>query len=559
MKRILLFLCAIAISQIGMAQAKGYSKPISVNIAKEIKPAILNIVSGSLEFVDKSGNNAIDANETCYIRFKITNSGMGEGIGCQAKIRATGSTSGISYQDVALRTIAVGATQTIEFPIISGMGTEDGTITFICEVTEPQGFGTDPAELTIPTKAFVSPFLQIVDYSITSSSGGTVLQKKLPFDLQLMLQNTQYGRAEDVRVRLSLPDGVFIMDGEELTTYAEMDGGKAKSLVYSLIVSNQYTATTIPIRISVSEKYGKYAEDKTINLQLNQALAANKLNVNALEQKREAITLAQIGSSVDKNIPKTNIKNNNTFVLIIANEQYESVAPVPFALNDGSVFHSYCLHTLGIPSDHIQFLPNATLNQIRQKINWLEGISRAFEKVRPQIIIYYAGHGIPDEQSKTAYLLPVDGNGTDVSTGYKLDDLYATLGTIPASQIVVFLDACFSGSKREDGMLASARGIALKVKSGVPQGNMVVFSAAQGDQTAYPYNDEGHGMFTYFILQKLQETAGNIDLFSLGEYIIENVRQQSYLKNGKEQTPSVLPSSAIADSWKKWTLLPASK
>lgn len=557
MKRILIFLCVLAISMSGMAQTKGMSKPISVHIVKEIKPANLNIVSGSLEFVDKSGNNTIDANETCYIRFQIKNTGVGEGIGCKATIRAMGATEDLSFQNISLRTIPVGATQTIEFPIKSGMHTKDGSVTFVCEVTEPQGFGTDPAELTIPTKAFVSPYLQIVDYSITSSSGGTVLQKKVPFDLQLMLQNTQYGRAEDVTVNLYLPEGVFLMDGNEHSTFAEMEGGKAQSLVYSLAVANNYTATSIPVRVTVSEKFGKYAENKTITLQLNQSLAANKLNVNAIEQQREEITIAQIGSSVDKNIPKTHIQNKNTFVLIIANEKYYNVAPVPFALNDGTIFQQYCLNTLGIPSEQITFYSNATLNQIRSGVNWLQKITRAFDN--PNVIVYYAGHGIPDESSKTAYLLPVDGNGVDVATGYKLDDLYAALGGMPASQITIFMDACFSGSKREEGMLASARGIALKVKSGTPKGNMVVFSAAQGDETAYPYNDEGHGMFTYFLLKKLQETAGDIDLYSLGEYIIRNVKQQSILKNGKDQTPTVIPSAAIADSWKAWTLLPSEK
>ena len=557
MKRILIFLCVIAISMSGMAQTKGMSKSISVQIVKEIKPANLNIVSGSLEFVDKSGNNTIDANETCYIRFQIKNTGVGEGIGCKATIRAMGATEDLSFQNISLRTIPVGATQTVEFPIKSGMHTKDGSVTFVCEVTEPQGFGTDPAELTIPTKSFVSPYLQIVDYSITSSSGGTVLQKKVPFDLQLMLQNTQYGRAEDVTVELNLPEGVFLMEGNEHSTFVEMDGGKAQSLVYSLAVANNYTATSIPVRVTVSEKFGKYAENKTITLQLNQSLAANKLNVNAIEQQREEIAIAQIGSSVDKNIPKTHIQNKNTFVLIIANEKYYNVAPVPFALNDGTIFQQYCLNTLGIPSEQITFYSNATLNQIRSGVNWLQRITRAFDN--PNVIVYYAGHGIPDENSKTAYLLPVDGNGVDVATGYKLDDLYAALGGMPASQITVFMDACFSGSKREEGMLASARGIALKVESGTPKGNMVVFSAAQGDETAYPYNDEGHGMFTYFLLKKLQETAGDIDLYSLGEYIIRNVKQQSILKNGKDQTPTVIPSAAIADSWKAWTLLPSKK
>ena len=30
--------------------------------------------------------------------------------------------------------------------------------------------------------------------------------------------------------------------------------------------------------------------------------------------------------------------------------------------------------------------------------------------------VQYAGHGIPDEQNKSAYLLPIDGYGSDVTT-----------------------------------------------------------------------------------------------------------------------------------------------
>jgi len=68
-----------------MAQNASVSKPITVNIVKEIIPAILDIVPGSVEFVDKSGNNAIDANETCYIRFQVRNTGKGEGIVAKPK------------------------------------------------------------------------------------------------------------------------------------------------------------------------------------------------------------------------------------------------------------------------------------------------------------------------------------------------------------------------------------------------------------------------------------------------------------------------------------------
>ena len=212
----------------------------------------------------------------------------------------------------------------------------------------------------------------------------------------------------------------------------------------------------------------------------------------------------------------------------------------------------YCIKTLGIPEKQVKYLPNATGNKIKAQVNWLQNICEVFEDA--QIIFYYAGHGIPDEKSRTSYLLPVDGIGNDVTTAYKLDDLYTALGTIPAKNVIVFMDACFSGSKRENGMLASARGIAIKAKSGMPQGNMVVFSAAQGDETAYPNDKEKHGMFTYFLLKKLQDTEGNVTLQELGDYITKNVSQQSILLNDKPQTPCVTPSTILGEDWKSWSL-----
>jgi uncharacterized caspase-like protein len=264
------------------------------------------------------------------------------------------------------------------------------------------------------------------------------------------------------------------------------------------------------------------------------------------------IERASLVSDVDENIPTAHRENNNTFAVIIANENYQSVASVPFALNDGNIFREYCLKTLGIPEKQVKYVPNATGNQVKAQVRWLQEICNAFENA--QIIFYYAGHGIPDESSRTAYLLPVDGLGTDVSTGYKLDNLYAALGNIPAKNVTVFMDACFSGSNRDDNMLVAARGIAIKAKSGMPQGKMVVFSAAQGDETAYPNNDEKHGMFTYFLLKKLQDTKGDVTLLDLGKFITDNVSKESILINDKSQTPCVTASSLLGTDWHEWKL-----
>lgn len=530
--------------------------PMSVRIEKEIKPAILQLVEGSIAFVDPSGNNAIDANEACKIRFSIRNVGMGDGSNCVAKIIAEGATSGVSVSSKKLPLIKVGSTMDIELPITASMNTVDGKVNFKLSVDEPMGFGTETMELAVDTRKFASPLLRVVDHTVTGTSGG-VLKKVAPFDLQLLLQNVEQGTAENVDVVLTLPTGVFVVGGNPNERFASMEAGETKSLVYTLIVNQNYASNEIPVQITLKERYGKYAENRTIRLQLNQTLAANKVVIESTAKEQTDIQIASLTSEVDKNIPVTNVPNSNSFVVIIANENYQLVDPVPYALNDGNIFQKYCNKTLGIPTKNIRYVPNATLNQIKAQINWLQNVTRAYSN--PNIIFYYAGHGIPDESSRTSYLLPIDGTGTDVTTGYKLDNLYESLGAIPAKSVTVFMDACFSGSKREKGMLASARGVALVAKSGVPTGNMIVFSAAQGDETAYPNHKEKHGMFTFFLLKKLQETKGDVTLQELGNYIREKVSQESIVLNDKSQTPCVTASSSLDASWKTWKLNNANK
>ena len=254
-------------------------------------------------------------------------------------------------------------------------------------------------------------------------------------------------------------------------------------------------------------------------------------------------------ADVDTNIPTINTVADKTFAIVIANEEYTREAQVPFALRDGEVFAEYCKKTLGIPERNIRVVKNATLNDMKFQLDWLRQVLATYNG-EAKAIVYYAGHGIPDEADKGAYLLPVDGYGSNVATGFALKDFYATLSSAPAESVTVFLDACFSGAKRESGMMASARGVAIKVREEAPQGNMVVFTAAQGDETAYQYAEKGHGMFTYFLLKKLQASKGNVTLGELGDYLVNEVKRESLLNNNKAQTPTVIPAPGIT-SWRE--------
>lgn len=258
-------------------------------------------------------------------------------------------------------------------------------------------------------------------------------------------------------------------------------------------------------------------------------------------------------ADVDSNIPKAKTVAESTFALIISNENYAEVEDVPFANNDGKSMARYCKDVLGIPEKNIKHIENATLGQMKRQLHWLSQVADVYGG-EAKIIFYYSGHGMPDETSKDAYLLPVDGYYSDMSTNLKVNDLYESLGNLNVKQVLVFMDACFSGSQRGDEMLVSARGVKLKAKTGRPSGKTIVLSAAQGNETAYPYNEKKHGMFTYFLLKKLQNDGAEVSLGDLCDYIIDQVKKTSLGEIDKIQTPCVSASMAIEGDWRNKSL-----
>ena len=256
-----------------------------------------------------------------------------------------------------------------------------------------------------------------------------------------------------------------------------------------------------------------------------------------------------IDSDVDINIPKNDIKTN-AYVLIIANENYNYEHYVPYAENDGESVRKYFENTFGIPSSNIHLITDATLNKMKREIEWLVDNCKESNK----LYLYYSGHGIPANDLSTAYLLPCDGYAKDPETGLNLNWLYTKLGTtnIPC---YVFLDACFSGSGRGQRALVESKGVSIKPKEVVPQNKTIVISACQGTETAYPSEEQKHGLFTYFLLKKIQQNKGDVSLEALTNYLIEEVPKQCRKEKGTTQTPTVMTSKDISDIWKTMKIM----
>jgi hypothetical protein len=264
-------------------------------------------------------------------------------------------------------------------------------------------------------------------------------------------------------------------------------------------------------------------------------------------------------SDVDINIPIEKTTNIHSYSLIIGNEDYASYQTdlnsevnVAFAVNDATTFKKYCTSALGIPEGNIRFLKNATTGQMRQSIAWINKIIEK-EGGDAEVIVYYAGHGMPDEQTHESYIIPVDVSGTDLQSAIKLNDLYSKLSEFPSKKVTVFLDACFSGGGRGQGLIA-ARGVKVKPKKDQLNGNIVVFTSSSGEQSSLPYKEKQHGIFTYYLLKKLQASGGTVNYNELYSYIKKEVDLNCVKINNKEQTPDLLVPGNLTNKWMNWKL-----
>jgi hypothetical protein len=252
-------------------------------------------------------------------------------------------------------------------------------------------------------------------------------------------------------------------------------------------------------------------------------------------------------SDVDE-LPAVKSKpNKNAYALIIGIEQYRQKLPAAdFATHDAQVVAEYLVKVMGYSAENVVVLLNdkASKSDFDKYLGrWL---SNNVEK-DSSVFIYYSGHGAPNPNTGDAYLVPYDGDPSYIDdTGYSLHRLYEQLGRLPAREIVVALDSCFSGAGGRSVLAKGARPLVMNLQSAfVLPRNVTVLAAASGHQISSTYEEKSHGLFTYFMLKGIKDgdvvrQNGSIavgDLFAFMKPQIERIARKQY---NNEQTPQLI-------------------
>jgi len=254
-----------------------------------------------------------------------------------------------------------------------------------------------------------------------------------------------------------------------------------------------------------------------------------------------------IKSDVDE-LPYIRAKPNmHAYAIVIGIEQYRQKLPkADYAVSDAKLVSEYLSRVMGYPEENVVTLLNehaAMGDFVKYFEKWL---SNNVEK-DGSIFIYFSGHGAPNPKTGDAYLVPYDGDPSFIAeTGYSLKRMYDALGKLPAKEIVVALDSCFSGAGGRSVIAKGARPLVMNLQDNmVLPKNMTVLSASSGEQISSTYDEKGHGLFTYFLLKGIKNedvvkpdgTIAISDLFSYLKPQVERIARKQY---NNEQSPQLI-------------------
>jgi hypothetical protein len=282
------------------------------------------------------------------------------------------------------------------------------------------------------------------------------------------------------------------------------------------------------------------------------------LELRGAEVARVLLTEDRYAPTVDiaHNVPDIGRRYNNRFCLVIGNEFYSTFqrgltdeTNVEYARSDANLFAQYAQKVFGVPDRNLLIALDATTGQMMGELRKLMLLAKNYGS-GAEIIVFYAGHGIPNPTTGESILLPVDVSASQPDAGIPLRTVLDMVAELPISRCTIFLDACFSGLGRNAPLIAE-RGVRIRPQAVTVLGNTVVFSAATSEQAALPYRQARHGLFTYHLLKTLHEYE-NVTYGFLAEKIEGEVALNALLIHNRKQNPVTTAAVSVGTTWQGW-------
>lgn len=191
--------------------------------------------------------------------------------------------------------------------------------------------------------------------------------------------------------------------------------------------------------------------------------------------------------------------------LVIGNDEYRYMPNLETAVADAKA-------VAALLKQHYDFKVTLLLNADRKTLLATMNELRGRLETDDNLLIYYAGHGTLDRQSRTGFWLPVDAAVEDDINWIPVDTLTRHLRAMLPRHVMVIADSCYSGTL--------VRSVPAKVRTGRENLAWLKRMSKRRSRTAIvsgglePVSDggrNGHSVFANALLAALKQNKGMMD------------------------------------------------
>ena len=208
---------------------------------------------------------------------------------------------------------------------------------------------------------------------------------------------------------------------------------------------------------------------------------------------------AQVTEDMGGAAPAMHIKRK--LALVIGNNDYRS--PLPYLEGAGRDARAVAglLQRQGYQVDQ---LINADRSSTIAALNRLIRTSEPDDSV----LVFYAGHGYIHPGSSVGYWIPTGATIDDPRGWLSNIDIARFLANMPARQLLLVSDSCFSGALTREGIAEQQR--AGMSRNAILMRRSVVALSSGGEEVVADSALDGHSPFTWHLLRQLEAAKGEI-------------------------------------------------
>jgi len=507
------------------------------------KPSAPAHLTAEVRFHEPSGDGRLEGGEQGGLLVTVSNAGPGPAYGVKLALNPEASAAGVAMpSEVRFGDLKAGESLTQDASLSAAETISSGKAGVLLSVSEGNGFDTEPVLVEFETEAYAPPRLELVAVSVP----GGIIRGGETSRISVTVANTGRGTAAGVvgTLRLGGPD--LFMAGEPSAALGDLAPGESKSAEFEFFVNKRLRAgLELPISLSMTEAMQRYNAEIPLKLALDRATPARRiLSIPG----RPALAPAAESEDVDVPPRSKTPENPDAYAVIVGIEKYRDLPSVDYAGRDAQAMYDYLTQSMGFKPENVVLLQNerAAMADLATYLGpWLsDRVGRG-----SRVFFYYAGHGTPDAKTGEGYLIPYDGSpGYAQTRAYPLKKLYESLASLPAEDVVVALDSCFSGAGGRS-LLAEGTRPLVRLAPAPTAANVVTLSASAGDQISASSHEARHGLLTYFLLKGLRGEAdadknGRITTLELFKYIKPAVIREAR-KQHVEQEPVLSPAEDV--------------